>query len=106
MDLITLPILGTVTLEGGIISIILFIIGYVIGSGIKSALKYGLIFVLFLAVLAVLGYLPENILQRVVSVFSTLKPLVSEEGLLAYKGAMNLGLLAFVSGFVLGLVKG
>jgi len=106
MELVTLPFLGTVTLEGGVLALILFFLGYILGSGIKNAFKYVLIFVLFMVGLAVLGYLPTNILQRVAEVFSALKPLASEMGLNIFKGTVNMSLISFLTGLAIGLWRG
>lgn len=96
-----------VTPEAGISAVILFFIGYILGVGIKSSIKYVGIFLLFLAFLVVVGILPNQTLQRIVDVIQTLKPVAEEAGgMLGLKQAVSLGTIGFVSGFVIGLIRG
>jgi lysylphosphatidylglycerol synthetase-like protein (DUF2156 family) len=105
---ISLPFIGEITLIGGIVGIVLFIIGYFIGSALKSGIKYAFIFLLFIIVLYVLGFLSKEIITRIGEGIGVLKSFYSgfQSNFGMGSGALNLQIVLFVLGLIVGLWKG
>jgi hypothetical protein len=104
----SLPFIGEITLIGGIVGIILFIIGYFIGSALKSGIKYAFIFLLFIIILYVLGFLSKEIITRIGEGIGVLKSFYSgfQSNFGMGSGALNLQIVLFVLGLIVGLWKG
>jgi hypothetical protein len=105
---INLPIIGEITLVGGVVGVVLFIIGYFIGSAIKSGIKYAFIFLLFVVLLYVLGFLTKEIIVRIGEGLGTIKEFYSafQSSFGMGSGALNLQFALFVVGLIVGLLKG
>jgi len=102
-----LPLLGKITIAGGFVSIVLFIIGYFIGSSIKSGLKYALVFFAFIIILVFMGFVGSDVLKKITEVVVGLKPLYEKylnvENVI---GTLSLPIMAFVTGCLFGWFRG
>lgn len=105
---ISLPFLGEVTLMGGIVGLIFFIIGYFIGSSLKGGIKFAFIFLIFIIILYVMGIIGKEVISKLAEGFSVLKEFSSSlsSGFGMGRGAFNFQLTMFLIGLVVGLWRG
>jgi uncharacterized membrane protein len=105
---INLPLIGKITLVGGVVGVVLLVLGYIIGSAIKSGIKYAFVFLLFIVVLYVLGFLTKEIIIRIGESIGVLKSFYSgfQTNFGMGSGALNFQILMFVVGLMIGLLKG
>ena len=105
---ILLPLIGKITLVGGVVGLVLFVLGYIIGSAIKSGIKYAFVFLLFIVVLYILGFLTREIIIKIGESITILKSFYSgfQTNFGMGSGALNLQIIMFVVGLMVGLLRG
>lgn len=105
---ISLPFVGEVTLVGGIVGLVFFIIGYFIGSSLKSGIKFAFIFLLFILTLYLIGIIGKEVILKLSEGFSVLKEFSSSlsSGFGMGSGAFNFQLSMFLIGLIIGLWRG
>ena len=105
---INIPLFGQITVAGGIVAFVMFILGWIMGQSLKMGIKIIFIILIFLFVLYVLGFLSHDILSKILLGVKELSGLGEslQNNFGMGSGALNLQLAAFVAGLVLGLVKG
>jgi hypothetical protein len=105
---ISLPLIGKITLVGGVVGLVLFVLGYIIGSAIKSGIKYAFVFLLFIVILYALGFLTKEIIMKIGESITILKSFYSgfQTNFGMGSGALNLQIMMFVVGLMVGLLRG
>jgi hypothetical protein len=105
---ISLPFIGEITLMGGLVGLVFFIIGYFVGSGIKSGIRYAFIFLLFILALYILGIIGKEVILKLSDGFMVLKEFSSSfsSGFGMGSGAFNLQLTMFLIGLIVGILIG
>jgi len=105
---ISLPFVGEITIMGGLIGLIFFIVGYFVGSGIKSGIKYAFIFLLFIVVLYLMGIIGKEVILKLSEGFVMLKEFSSSlsSGFGMGSGAFNFQLTMFLIGLIVGIWRG
>jgi hypothetical protein len=105
---ISLPFLGEITLMGGIVGLVFFVIGYFIGSSLKSGIKFAFIFLLFILALYMMGIIGKDVILKLSEGFSVLKEFSSSfsSGFGMGSGAFNFQLAMFLIGLIVGIWRG
>lgn len=101
--------IGNIGLMDVIAIIALFIAGYMLGSGIKSGAKYAMILIIFIFALFTFGILGKEVIQRISEGIGLLKPIIEvfkEVNILNQKSSSSVFLMSFLSGVVIGFVRG
>jgi len=101
------PFIGEVTAVSGIMTVVLFAIGYMVGTSIKSGIKFGMVALLLIVVMYAGGILGADVIKNIVEIVSFLKPMMSNmvgEG--SFVMQMSLQFTSFLAGFLIGVFKG
>lgn len=106
MNGITIPVLGMVTAASSISAVVLLVLGYILGSQIKGAIKYMFAVVLIFAVLVVTGVIHITILETITQVVGVMVQSMNVSSFAAKFGSLSLPTIAFVGGFIAGMIKG